>query len=265
MRESHRSSVEQASRASRGPVQTTAWLALLLSLAVTGCTSHAKKKATGHDCYDCVVCPTGLCGGYYPTCWRMWPAECPACPVSADGAPVPGPTPVFEPPVEGELVVPPFQSKSGRPLNKPPRKNDLVSHRRPQVVSSRLDRAAPNLPRSGGKPPARTGDAKPPEPSRLPDQLPARKPDEIPARKPDEIPAGGGIDLMMAPPTSPVLSVPAGGSLSPGRATLQVRGETGTVAPVDHPAVAWLFSSANSAAIKSESPKEAAASGSAQR
>lgn len=256
MRESHRSSVEVASRASRGPASATAWLALLLSLAVCGCTSQAKKK-TGREVYECVVCPTGLCGGYYPTCWRMWPAECPACPVSADGMPIHEAAPSFQPPVEGELIAPPFQSKSGRPMNKPARKNDLVSHRRAQVISSRVDHAAPNLQRSGGKPPVSTGDAKSPEP--------VRQPEKSPARRPDEIPANGGIELMMAPPTAPLLSVPAGGRSSPTRATLQVRGETGPVAPADHPAVAWLFSSANTAAIKSELPRKAAASGAAGR
>lgn len=232
-------------------------LAVWLSVALAGCTLHtSKKKCPPHD-GDCVILPTGLCGGYYPTCWRMWPAECPACPVSADGAPLPGPTPVFEPPVEGELVVPPLQSKSNRPLNKPPRKNDLVSHRRAQVISSRVDRAAPNLQQSSGKQPVPTGEVKSPEP--------AHQSEQSPSRRPDEIPATGGIDLMMAPPTAPLLSVPAGVRSSPTRATLQVRGETGPVAPIDHPAVAWLFSSANSAAIKSELPNDASASSAASR
>lgn len=234
-----------------------ALLAIWLAVGAAGCSMHAsKKKCPPHD-GDCVILPTGLCGGYYPTCWRIWPAECPACPVSADGAPMPGPTPVFQPPVEGELIVPPFQSKSSRPLNKSPRKNDLVSHRRAQVISSRVDRAAPNLQQSGGKQPTPTGDVKSPEP--------ARQPEELPARKPDEIPANSGIDLMMAPPAAPLLSVPNAVRSSPTRATLQVRGEAGPLAPIDHPAVAWLFSSANSAAIKSESPREAPPSSAADR
>lgn len=234
-----------------------ALLAVWLAVGAAGCSMHtSKKKCPPHD-GDCVILPTGLCGGYYPTCWRMWPAECPGCPVSPEGAPILGPTPVFEPPVEGELVVPPFQSKSGRPTNKPPRKNDLVSHRRAQGVSSRVDHAAPTLPRLGGKPPIPTGDAKPPEPS--------RQPEKSPARDPNEIPSSGGIDLMMAPPTAPLLSVLAGGPSSPTRATLQVRREAGQAAPVDHPAVAWLFSSANSAETTQGPPRETSASPAASR
>jgi hypothetical protein len=32
--------------------------------------------------------PSGPCWGYYPTCWRPWPADCPACPpLFTEGSP----------------------------------------------------------------------------------------------------------------------------------------------------------------------------------
>jgi hypothetical protein len=46
-----------------------------------GCATHghpaAKHAATQKPaCYPC-----GPCAGYFPTCWKRWPAECPGCPV----------------------------------------------------------------------------------------------------------------------------------------------------------------------------------------
>ena len=231
-------------------------LALWLSIALAGCTSHTKKKCPPHD-GDCVICPTGICGGYYPTCWRMWPAECPTCPVT----PALAPTPVFQAPIEGELVVPPFQSKAGRPMNKPmnrtSRKDDLVSHRRPHAMPRAADHTPPPARRSGGQPAAVSSDFKP--------SGPARQPDETPARQPDETPAGDDHQSMRSPRASSLLTLPSGAGPRQVRSTLQVRRAADSAAPVDHPAVAWLFSSASSAAIDRESPRDASAAPPARR
>ena len=48
------------------------WLAFL---AAAGCHAPPAIKST-----YCVCTPNGPCGGYYSTCWREWPLECPSCP-----------------------------------------------------------------------------------------------------------------------------------------------------------------------------------------
>lgn len=66
----------------------TPWLAgLALCVGCTHVDHHGKCPPAG----DCVGYPSGLCAGYYPTCWRMWPAECPSCPVEPAPVAVPGP------------------------------------------------------------------------------------------------------------------------------------------------------------------------------
>ncbi|HEX5446122.1 MAG TPA: hypothetical protein VFW87_20005 [Pirellulales bacterium] len=75
---------------------------LSLSMLSLGCSHvdhHGKCPPPG----DCVGYPTGLCAGYYPTCWRLWPAECPSCPVEPASVAVP----VSPPPGEAAPVVVP--------------------------------------------------------------------------------------------------------------------------------------------------------------
>ncbi|MEX2118210.1 MAG: hypothetical protein WD847_01265 [Pirellulales bacterium] len=57
------------------------WLLALLAVPAGGCMS-ARREACGYACVaDCVAYPDSTCFGYYPTCWRPWPAECPPCEV----------------------------------------------------------------------------------------------------------------------------------------------------------------------------------------
>lgn len=71
----------------RGPRGLASWLwAFSLVLGCSHVDHHSKCPPPG----DCVGYPSGLCAGYYPTCWRVWPAECPSCPVEPAPAVVPG-------------------------------------------------------------------------------------------------------------------------------------------------------------------------------
>jgi len=58
------------------------WLAALLPLLAAGCCAgyhnHSGQAASceaGPGWYE-----TPLCFGFYSTCWRPWPEECPSCP-----------------------------------------------------------------------------------------------------------------------------------------------------------------------------------------
>jgi len=77
---------------------------LLMLLALTsaaGCACyHAHCFADDHPW----VGSPSVCFGYYPTCWRPWPAECPPCPPF---------TLVLPPDVES--VPPQAESNSGAP------------------------------------------------------------------------------------------------------------------------------------------------------
>jgi hypothetical protein len=53
-----------------------------LALLVAGCAKSTRR--TTNPCEDCVMLPRGICAGYYPTCWRLWPSECPTCPLASD-------------------------------------------------------------------------------------------------------------------------------------------------------------------------------------
>lgn len=75
-------------RAGGAPRRLAPWLAVLaLCLGCAHVDHHGKCPPAG----DCVGYPSGLCAGYYPTCWRLWPAECPSCPVEPAPVVVPGP------------------------------------------------------------------------------------------------------------------------------------------------------------------------------
>ncbi len=51
--------------------------ALTCIILTTGCSArHCHPAPQKPACY-----PSGPCAGYFPTCWRMWPEECPSCPV----------------------------------------------------------------------------------------------------------------------------------------------------------------------------------------
>ncbi|HJT36248.1 MAG TPA: hypothetical protein VJ783_29775, partial [Pirellulales bacterium] len=75
-------------RQARFGLGLTPWLSgLVLCVGCTHVDHHGKCPPAG----DCVGYPSGLCAGYYPTCWRLWPAECPSCPVEPAPVAVSGP------------------------------------------------------------------------------------------------------------------------------------------------------------------------------
>lgn len=131
-------------RQARFGLGLTPWLAgLVFCVGCTHIDHHGKCPPPG----DCVGYPNGLCAGYYPTCWRMWPAECPSCPVEPAPVAVPGPgVPAFSPSDEfpdndyltPEGGAPPAAAPQTPPpaipqLPPPPR----AAGRRPQPIRSR--------------------------------------------------------------------------------------------------------------------------------
>lgn len=55
---------------------------ILLTVAFSGGCSHGHYGMTNCPPIATPVCyPQGMCSGYFPTCWRRWPDECPGCPV----------------------------------------------------------------------------------------------------------------------------------------------------------------------------------------
>ena len=229
MRASHRWNVPAASRAGRA-LPARVCLALWLALVLGGCTSHAKKKTSGHDCYDCVVCPAGVCGGYYPTCWRMWPAECPQCPV-LPGSVMPTIVPTPAPPpmeIDGELIVPPVEANAGRPAQTSSRNRRFASHRRQQVVTSTLQRGASEATPHNDPPSVLDIDTSHRGPE-LPDESRATN--------------GGGNRVMVLPATPPAQNSPGAEEPSSGLSKLSLRQLAEPAAAPEHPAVAWVFSS----------------------
>src|SRR6478672_12543412 len=82
--------------------------------------SNVPAMAAGVDLACCGVCkpkatgPTNCCYGYYPTCWRTWPAECGPCAPPTTVSEVPPSAVVSPPPPEPEKVIQASQ-KSSRP------------------------------------------------------------------------------------------------------------------------------------------------------
>lgn len=229
MRASHRWNVPAASRAGRA-LPARVCLALWLALMLGGCTSHAKKKTSGHNCYDCVICPTGVCGGYYPTCWRMWPAECPQCPVLPSSVmptivPTPAPPPTE---IDGELIVPPVEAKARRPAQTSSRNRRFASHRRQQVVTSTLQRGASETSRRSAPP-------------GIPDSATSHRGLEIPGES--RATNGDGNRVMVLPATAPAQNGPGAEEPPPGLSKLSLRQHAEPAAAPEHPAVAWVFSS----------------------
>ena len=84
----------------RGRLPLVACMAAL-TLLVAGCAKSTRR--TTNPCENCVMLPRGMCAGYYPTCWRLWPSECPTCPLASEhpGAPT---VPTAPLPVGGESL-----------------------------------------------------------------------------------------------------------------------------------------------------------------
>lgn len=78
--------------------KTIAALTYVVLLAMTGCHTPAMRPT------KCVCTPNGPCGGFFPTCWRQWPAECAMCPPMTE-ANVVSPAEAVGP--ESETVLPP--------------------------------------------------------------------------------------------------------------------------------------------------------------
>lgn len=212
-----------------------------LSLIITGCTAHAtKKKCPPHDLHDCVICPTGLCGGFYPTCWRLWPADCPTCPVEPATAPVLQPPFDGEPqsPFDGELVLPPSQSAMNRQAKKPGRSLAPISHRRQQPVTTQRRPASPAKSQAGhGRPPTDG------ESARL-------APDS--GTSADLRAAYNAINLL--PGTTPSASATAAVGGAVGPSPLMTASMHDSAEPPTHAVVSWRFSSAGETAPKRNAP-----------
>ncbi len=219
----------------------TACMTCWLLLMAPGCISHAtKKKCPPHDANDCVICPTGLCGGYYPTCWRLWPADCPTCPVE------PAIAPLVQPPIEpdGEFVLPPAPMAENQPGKNTDKNFGQVSHRRPRSVSSGQSDAPSRKPASSTN------------------RLPARGPQQPPApsavRSVGRQPSGGNvINLLSATATSP--SNLAGNRPGRGPSDSADYHRAGSGDRRDGAVVTWRFSSAGSHG-RSEPPAASVAS-----
>src|ERR1043165_8387718 len=50
------------------------WLPVMVALSALGC---AVRNQCVDQCNHCCPAPNHHCYGYYSTCWRPWPAECP--------------------------------------------------------------------------------------------------------------------------------------------------------------------------------------------
>lgn len=70
-----------------------------LALTASGCLHHAPAMQPTR----CICVPNGPCGGFFSTCWRQWPAECPSCPPTLEG-PV---APPVETPLDESVPPPP--------------------------------------------------------------------------------------------------------------------------------------------------------------
>lgn len=225
-----------------------------LSLIVAGCASHAtKKKCPPHDGHDCVICPTGFCGGYYPTCWRMWPADCPTCPPEPEIVPsMPAPIDGERAPVEGELVLPPSQSAANRPVRTPAKDRGLVSHRRPRPATNNQDHTSAPKPAPSRTPASPMGERKPQAPA-------AGRPVNRQAS------AGNVINLLSGtapaqPSAVPIPASPAAGSQGHERPAASDAPGTHAVERPNHAVVSWRFSSAEAKLTKPQPPATSIAS-----
>lgn len=113
-------------------IKNMKWHRLLAVLALAGgCHAPAQPplKSTA-----CVCAPHGPCAGFFSTCWRQWPSQCPMCPpqmeptdimpaMPASGEPIPAPAPrppelprdpLLEQP--GEIAPPPSDFHSEVPF-----------------------------------------------------------------------------------------------------------------------------------------------------
>ncbi|HEX7449285.1 MAG TPA: hypothetical protein VF306_17150 [Pirellulales bacterium] len=115
------------------------WFASCLSglTLVVGC-SHVDHHGKCPPAGDCVGYPSGLCAGYYPTCWRLWPAECPSCPVEPAAVAVPAAAP---PPLSAPIEVPEDGYLSPEQVSPTP---EIEPRPAPPTTS-----AAPGSPRAG--------------------------------------------------------------------------------------------------------------------
>ncbi len=98
----------------RNAMKTQLRITVMLGLAFSALAQgNVPIKAAGIDLVCCGVCkpratgPTNSCYGYYPTCWRTWPAECGPCAPPPALCEVPAPTVVPpSPPSKPEKVIP---------------------------------------------------------------------------------------------------------------------------------------------------------------
>lgn len=86
-----------------------------LMAASGGCATHGHPAPKHADTQRPACYPCGPCAGYFPTCWRIWPAECPNCPVYAGEEVIIAdpageglaPAGVPAPPPTGDEIIPP--------------------------------------------------------------------------------------------------------------------------------------------------------------
>lgn len=95
------------------------------AVLAAGC-AKSTRRAT-NPCEDCIILPRGVCAGYYPTCWRLWPSECPTCPLASEQPatptsaplPMPGESLPVGPTREETMPVPPRPLDGAAPTGAP--------------------------------------------------------------------------------------------------------------------------------------------------
>lgn len=120
----------------RGPRRCRAAACVVgVAMLIAGCAKTAHRS---NPCAECVTWPRGICAGYYPTCWRLWPGECPTCPLPIDQQLVPAGLPA--PPLPGGEQLP------NAPLSE-------------EAMPAPPQPAGESPPSSSGKPPAESSPA----------------------------------------------------------------------------------------------------------
>ena len=108
--------------------QSTAYLILcgLLAAAMAGCACSCPHCApTSCLGWQANCGPANPCYGFFPTCWRDWPSDCPPCPsfamptgTGAESIPTPDLPPVL--PSPNPEINQPATESSGPPANAQP-------------------------------------------------------------------------------------------------------------------------------------------------